>query len=79
MTCREFAEFLDAFLAGALPAEQAAVFERHLAICTHCVTYLDGYRRTVDACQRLRDTDAVPAEVPDELVQAILAARKHPK
>lgn len=76
MTCREFAEFLDAFLAGTLPAEQSGAFRRHLSVCPHCVTYLDGYQRTVEACQRLRDAEAVPSEVPSELVQAILASRK---
>jgi anti-sigma factor RsiW len=78
MTCREFAEFLDAFLAGTLPAGEADVFRAHLAECDHCVTYLDGYRRTVDACQRLRATDVVPPEVPADLVAAILASRRQP-
>lgn len=76
MTCREFAEFLDAFLGGTLPAEQTAAFRRHLAVCAHCVTYLDGYQRTVEACQRLRAAEQVPAEMPDDLVQAILSASK---
>jgi anti-sigma factor RsiW len=79
MTCREFAEFLDAFLAGALAAEEVAAFHRHLAVCPHCVSYLDGYRRTVDACQRLRNAEAVPPEVPEDLVAAILASRKPPR
>ena len=72
MTCREFAEFLDAFLAGTLPAEQAAAFQRHLAVCADCVAYLDSYRRTVDACRGLRDQDTLPPDVPGELVDAIL-------
>lgn len=77
MTCREFAEFLDAFLDGSLLAEERASFDRHLAVCTHCVAYLDTYRRTVDACRGLGAPDAqVPADVPDELVRAILSARK---
>lgn len=76
MTCREFTEFLDAFVAGTLPAEQARAFERHLAVCPDCVAYLDSYRRTVDACRGLADHDDLPADVPDELVQAILKSRK---
>lgn len=74
MTCREFAEFLDAYLAGTLPTEQRNVFRRHLAVCAHCVSYLDSYQRTVDACAKLRTADDVPADVPDDLVQAILAS-----
>ncbi len=76
MTCREFAEFLDAFLAGTLSAEESATFRRHLAVCDHCVTYLDGYRRTVEACRRLHDADQVPPEVPADLVRAILASHR---
>lgn len=77
MTCREFAEFLDAYLAGMLLAEEKGAFERHLAVCNDCVRYLDGYRRTVDACRKLGDeTDRVPEEVPDDLVRAILASRR---
>lgn len=76
MTCREFAEFLDAFLAGTLATAERDTFQRHLAVCAHCVTYLDTYRRTVDACQRLRAAEKVPTEVPKDLVAAILASRK---
>ncbi|HEX6813595.1 MAG TPA: zf-HC2 domain-containing protein [Planctomycetota bacterium] len=75
MTCREFTEFLDAYLAGSLPAGQGAAFERHLAVCADCVAYMDSYRRTVDACRGLRDNDQVPPEVPEELVEAILRSR----
>lgn len=75
MTCREFAEFLDAFLAGTLPSEQALAFQRHLAICADCVAYLDSYQRTMAACRTLRGEDALPADVPEELVEAILRSR----
>jgi anti-sigma factor RsiW len=76
MTCREFAEFLDAYLAGTLLGEESAAFRRHLAVCPHCITYLDGYQRTVEACQRLRAAENVPGEVPSDLIAAILASRK---
>lgn len=77
MTCREFAAFLDDYLAGTLPPAQRAEFEHHLGICRDCVVYLDGYRRTVQAVRALRgDGDAVPDDVPEDLVQAILQARK---
>ncbi|HEX5050693.1 MAG TPA: zf-HC2 domain-containing protein [Planctomycetota bacterium] len=77
MTCREFAEFLDAFLARTLLAEEDRAFRRHLAVCADCVNYLDTYRRTVDACRQLgADDEQVPADVPEDLVHAILAARR---
>jgi predicted anti-sigma-YlaC factor YlaD len=77
MTCREFVEFLMDYLDRTLPAEEHVVFEGHLDECPDCVTYLDTYRETVRLGRRLcRDPEgAVPEDVPDGLVQAILAAR----
>jgi anti-sigma factor RsiW len=77
ITCRHFTEFLMDFLSGALrPAEQA-LFESHLSICPACRSYLHSYRETVRLGRQAFDPDdgPVPAEVPEELVQAILRAR----
>ena len=77
MTCREFVEFLVDYLEGALSDQERRVFDEHLAICPSCVNYLASYRETVQlgkAALRAED-DAVPSSVPEELVQAILAAR----
>ena len=77
MTCRELTEFLDAYLEGRLPETQRAEFERHLAVCAACRTYLDGYRSTLKLARAARAADATnPNDAPPELVQAILAARK---
>jgi len=77
MTCREFAEFLDAYFAGALAPAELAEFRRHVALCPACVAYLDSYGKTIDLCHRLgQQQREVPADVPEELVRAILAARK---
>lgn len=77
MTCRELIEFLDAYLNGELTAAERSDFERHLQVCKSCVTYLDTYERTVamgQAAFASLDED-VPVEVPEDLVQAILASR----
>ena len=78
MTCRELAEFIADYLSEALPAETRAHFERHLGACSNCGMYLDGYRETVKLGQSaFQDPDApVPDTVPEELVKAILAARR---
>ena len=78
MTCRELADFIADYLSGTLPAETRAQFERHMGVCTNCVTYLDGYKTTVEIGRRaFADPDApVPDTVPEELVKAILAARR---
>ena len=79
MNCREFSDFIMAFLDADLPEEAAAEFERHLSLCPPCKHYLDGYRATVSMaghslCEHA--DDPVPDEPPEELVQAILAARR---
>ena len=77
MTCREFADFIADYLAGELPSESRGAFEHHLRLCVNCQKYLAGYRATVTLGQRafVDDDEAVPAEVPEELVEAILAAK----
>ena len=78
MTCREFADFIADYLSGELSAESHGAFEHHLELCVNCRTYLAGYRATVTLGQRAfaDDDAAVPPQVPEELVQAILNARK---
>jgi anti-sigma factor RsiW len=77
MTCREFIEFLLEYLSGELPQNERAKFEEHLTLCPHCVVYLRSYEETVRLGKAVfTDPDEpVPAEVPEELVQAILASR----
>ena len=78
MTCREFADFLADYLAGDLRPETHAAFERHLSLCVNCVRYLDQYRQTIVLGRRAFEdaTAPIPEEVPDDLVRAIIAARR---
>ena len=77
MTCREFADFMDDYLGNELGAEVRASFEHHLTLCANCRRYLDGYTATIELGRHaFDDLDvAVPSDVPEELVQAILDAR----
>ena len=77
MTCREFADFMMDYLSGELSSESRAQFDHHLSVCSNCRRYLASYRETVTLGKRAFEDDAarVPAEVPEELVKAILAAR----
>jgi anti-sigma factor RsiW len=78
MNCREFTEFLHEYLFGNLPAGELAEFERHLAECPWCVAYLDSYKKTIQlektALSSLENAPPL-ADVPEELIQAILHAR----
>jgi len=77
LTCKQLMDFLMAYLDGELPDDQRAVFEEHLAICTQCVDYLDTYKKTVElAAGAWCDDDELPGDVPEDLVQAILAPRR---
>lgn len=76
MNCREFASFLDAYVAESLAREERESFDRHLAVCRDCQNYLSTYRTTVGLCQTMRDESPVPADVPEDLVKAILQSRR---
>lgn len=73
ITCRDLYGFLDDYLAGALDLPARVAFQAHLAMCRACRRYL----RTYEAALAVAKTaEAAPLEVPpEELVQAILAAR----
>ena len=78
MTCREFADFIIDYMDGGLDADVEAPFERHLSRCPSCRAYLAQYRATVAAGKdAFADPDeTLPADVPEELIQAILASRR---
>jgi anti-sigma factor RsiW len=77
LSCREFVAFLGDYLSGGLSPEQLTVFNAHLARCPSCVSYTKTYRQTVRLGKAALgcDNGPVPADVPDQLVQAVLAAR----
>jgi anti-sigma factor RsiW len=81
MTCHEFIDFLWAYLSGEVTEAQRAEFEFHLSGCPSCVAYMNTYRQTIEMGRAaFEDTDdPLPGDVPEELVQAILSARKPPQ
>jgi anti-sigma factor RsiW len=77
LTCRELIDFLDDYVEGALPAAQRALFDDHLGRCAACVRYLRGYQGTLRAVALSHGAAAAaPPDVPEELLTAILAARR---
>ena len=77
MTCREFADFMADYLSGDLPTAVTSAFDHHLTLCVNCRRYLTSYQETVALGKRAFDDESapLPADVPEQLVQAILAAR----
>ena len=78
MNCREFVDFLMAYIDGELPEAERSVFDAHMVDCPPCQTYLETYKETIRLGKAVCQTEgeAVPGDVPEELVQAILAARR---
>ena len=77
VTCREFADFMADYLSGELQQDTRQQFDRHLGLCVNCQRYLASYRETM-ALGKLAladDDSALSADVPPELVRAILATR----
>lgn len=77
LTCRECVEFLMEYLDDTLAGQVRVTFERHLSACPNCLRYLESYKTTTTICKNafeVRDGESLPP-VPEELIQAILAAR----
>ena len=79
MTCRELAEFIMDYLSGDLPAEVKSAFEHHLTLCPNCVSYIASYKSTTEMGRRAFTDEETLAEVPDDLVKAIVAATRSSK
>ncbi len=78
MTCEELISFLMDYVDGELPLSEQRRFDRHLGLCTDCTDYVVSYRETVRLgkmiCQPGKDE--LPPDIPEDLVLAILEARR---
>ena len=80
MTCREFIEFLWKYESDELSSEEREQFDYHLTRCPPCVRYLQSYRETIKIGKvtLTLTEEPVPADVPEDLIQAILLSRTQP-
>jgi anti-sigma factor RsiW len=78
MTCREVTDVLDRYLDGELPTRENLGLKLHLFFCPACRNYLRSYKATVRAAKNalMEDDSPPPSDMPEELVKAILAARR---
>lgn len=74
MTCQQIVDFLADYLDDTLPPAEKAMFVSHLNRCPPCVAFLNTYNSGCKLAQAACADDC--CDVPEELVQAILAARK---
>ena len=76
LTCRELIDVLADYFGGDLGPRARSLFDRHVMQCPECVAYLRSYAETMRLAKDAHEVDRIPADVPDELVKAILEARK---
>ncbi len=78
INCQEFEEFIIDFLDSNLSSMQQNIFLKHLNECPSCKRYLEDYQKSVKLSQAAFDNkgESDYEAMPEELVQAILAARK---
>jgi anti-sigma factor RsiW len=73
MNCREMSEFLDRYVAGELEPEVLTEFEHHIQKCGDCTVFVKQYRATIRLGAAAFE-QSTSAEMPEELVSAILAS-----
>jgi len=69
LTCRELVELVTDYLEGALPPEDRARFEQHIAGCRACTAYLGQMREMLRLLGRLTE-ESVSPQARDTFLQA---------
>ena len=64
LTCSELVELVTDYLEGALDEGTAERFERHVALCPGCETYLD----------QMKETASLLGEIPEETLSEEMQA-----
>lgn len=77
ISCEHLLEFLTDYIEQTLSHKERSRFDEHLAVCPECVNYLRNFEATIRATRSAYGSAATreDAPVPEQLIQAILAAR----
>jgi len=67
LTCQELVEMITDYLEAALPDDERARFEAHLAECTGCRNYLGQMRQTIQFLGE-QPAEPLPPHSSDELL-----------
>ena len=78
LTCMEFERFVHDYQEGSLSPREQRAFDLHMDLCPMCWVHFAWYLQTIALGRRICATEdaAAPAELPEELAAAILAARR---
>jgi len=75
MSCRELVDLVTAYIEGQLSVRDRERFEAHLAVCTHCATYLAQMRQTIASLGELRE-ESLSAKERESLLAAFRGWRR---
>jgi anti-sigma factor RsiW len=67
IVCRELVELVTPYLEDALPPEERALVERHLASCDGCAAYVQQMRLTIRAIGHVTE-DAITSKTREDVV-----------
>lgn len=73
ITCEEFGDFMGAYIDDELPEDMRRRFDFHQEACPMCREHMADYRTAIELARA--SADDVHVEAPQELINAILAAR----
>lgn len=77
LTCVQFEKLIHDYQDESLSPRERRIFDLHMELCPMCRVYVASYLRTIELERQVcaADDAAASAEVPQELVDAILKAR----
>jgi predicted anti-sigma-YlaC factor YlaD len=76
LTCEEVDSFIFEFNEGSLSYYESLKFKLHLSMCSECRDYVSKYKDTIRVSQAEFIKANKIANVPEDLMQAILKSRK---
>ncbi|WP_160064074.1 anti-sigma factor family protein [Psychromonas sp. L1A2] len=76
ISCESFETFIVDYIDGNLQDEQKHIFIQHLNECPACRVYLKNYEYRIQLSKSIFANDTDKPDIPNQLVEAILAAKK---
>ena len=78
LSCIELERFVHDYREGSLSPRERRAFDLHMELCPMCRVHFASYLQTIELGRKICATDdaSAPAELPEDLASAILAARR---
>ncbi|MEL0659823.1 zf-HC2 domain-containing protein [Psychromonas arctica] len=76
ISCESFDTFIVDYIDDNLQDNQKRIFIHHLNECPACRVYLKNYEYRIQLSKSIFANDTDKADIPNQLVEAILAAKK---